>query len=401
MRLITEEGQHEKHIVEHLQKSNVVNIAVAFLKKSGLQFLHEHILTSLKKGSDITIVAGLNFAQTEPVALKEVWELANKHENCKLYLALPKNKQQIFHPKIYHFITATNVTLIIGSANFTSGGLSKNHECSVLTTNPPTDRVSIDAERYFKNLLKADFCVEATMTRIKQYEKYYNEQRVLYSGIKEKPLGQLADIKYNDAALTRYFKDYQRSEDIVADFSKRVINYKEAKKILDSIADTKSLTKNLFIPLYEQLVGSKEYYNLWHSGSIFRGKTKAFECYKEFQNLVLFIRENKRKSQAYVFNNAKELVSHVNGCGINTVTEIMMTYNPVDFANLNKNPITVLEKVAEVYFKRSRNSFNGQDYEEYCALLKDIIKAFNLGNMLAIDSFFNFIYWILNENELH
>lgn len=73
----------------------------------------------------------------------------------------------------------------------------------------------------------------------------------------------------------------------------------------------------------------------------------------------------------------------------------MMTYNHKDFANLNANPIKVLREAGGVHLKAHRNSFNGEDYEEYCELVKEICSAFDLRNMLEANSFFYDIYWEL------
>lgn len=397
MNLITSKSQHEKLVIDCMRNSDAIRIAVAFLKQSGLNILRKHIITALDNGVDIIIVAGLDFAQTEPSALRELWNLCNKYKNLSLYMALPTNKGSVFHPKFYYFKKQNEGNVIIGSANFTSGGLVSNIECSVHTAGNINSQFFLAAEAFFDNTIASHYCAVATMMRIKQYEKFFIQQLDKYKEIKEKPNGQLANIKFNTEALKKYYLQYQnsRTEDNI---ETRKVNYFEAKKILNRIADDNKLDKQKFIPLYERLVGSKEYYNLWHSGSIYRNKTKAFDNYEYFQKLVRFIRYNKDKSPSYVFAKGKDLVANIGGCGINVVTEIMMTYNPVNFANINANPIAVLEKIAGVYFKRSRNSFNGNDYEDYCFLLKDIIKFLALDNMLEIDSYFNFIYQDLKQN---
>ena len=69
---------------------------------------------------------------------------------------------------------------------------------------------------------------------------------------------------------------------------------------------------------------------------------------------------------------AKEMVKNVNGAAVNYVTEIMMTYNSVDFANINRNPITVLKEEGGVKIKAHSSSYKGVDYSEYCDLVKEI-----------------------------
>ena len=120
---------------------------------------------------------------------------------------------------------------------------------------------------------------------------------------------------------------------------------------------------------------------------------KVYECKNEFRDLVTFIKESQNEPASIVFDGAKELVNDVRGASINYVTEIMMTYQPNRFANLNRNPITVLDKEAGVYFKSHSSSFNGEDYQDYCLLIEEICNELDLKNMLEVDSFFNDIYW--------
>ena len=162
---------------------------------------------------------------------------------------------------------------------------------------------------------------------------------------------------------------------------------------MNLIAEAKDFTQEQFEPLLDKLVGSKNEKNLWHSGSLFRLRRSVYPYYKEFRELVLLIRSNKNNSANYVFSNAKEKVKLIKGAAENYITEIMMTYNITNFANLNNNPITVLKKEGGVNIKASTSSFTGIDYDEYCELVKEICFKLGLKNMLEADSFFNEIYW--------
>ena len=157
--------------------------------------------------------------------------------------------------------------------------------------------------------------------------------------------------------------------------------------MLDKISNAKSITRTQFIPLFEKLDGSKTLDNLWHSGSIYRKKTKVFGQPLAFQELVRFVRNNKDKKPAFVFDGAIQLVRAINGSRVNTVSEIMMIYNCVAFTNLNKNSIKVLTEEDGVQLKSHRNAFRGVDYENYCSLVKEISTHLGLRNMMEADSF--------------
>ena len=115
---------------KHIEQSDEVFIAVAFFKKSGLDLIIKEIEEALKRETIITIVCGLDFYQTEPEALKTMSSMSYQYDNCKLLVHNHK-KNITFHPKIFCFTKNIETHLIIGSANFTRGGLENNFEVSL------------------------------------------------------------------------------------------------------------------------------------------------------------------------------------------------------------------------------------------------------------------------------
>lgn len=392
MKLITDIDQHEKEITTAIRQSSRIEIAVAFLKVSGLSIIMDSLVDAAKRNCQINIVCGLDFGQTEPKALKQLYRLSKIYPAVKLYLASPSKSTQIFHPKFYAFYLKDKIILIGGSANLTSGGLQNNYEFSILCRLPASGAEATDVERYFKSITGSDFCREASMLRILEYQRFYDTQRAPRKAIRAKPLVSYKSIPFNFEKLRSYYRAYKRNNDIEQIFVDKEQHYRKAKKVLDKIADHPTLSKEVFTDLYEQLVGSTMHHQLWHSNGINRLKTYVFDYYSEFQELVCFIREHKNKRPSYVFGEAKRMVSDIEGAGINTVAEIMMTYNRKEFANLNANPIKALREGADVPLKGYGNSFNGIDYEDYCLLIKDICAIFDLRNMLEADSFFNDIF---------
>jgi hypothetical protein len=122
-------------------------------------------------------------------------------------------------------------------------------------------------------------------------------------------------------------------------------------------------------------------------------RRSVYPYYNEFRDLVRYIRESKTSSATVVFKKAKEKVKKIEGAAVNYIAEIMMTYNPNEFANMNRNPITVLRKEGGVNLKSHSSSFTEVNYAEYCDLVREISEKLGLKNMLEADSFFNEIYW--------
>lgn len=385
-------NNHLTAIEQNLKTSEQSYFAIAFLKTSGLDNLLKDIKKNLKSGGQLTIVAGQNFALTEPKALKELRKLFQSYPTSKLYLAKANMRNSVFHPKLYLFKTKNNYSIISGSANITKGGLMNNNETSLLVNCQSTDKVWIDAINYFKSIIEPENSDEATLLVIKQYETYFEQQKQHNKKTKPIPTKTKTQLTFDYANLLKHFKKFNNSERHQA-YNEKLSNYKKAKKILNSIADNSHLTQKQFEPLLDQLVGSKDDFNLWHSGSLFRLRRSVYPYYKEFRDLVRYIRDNKNKSAEFVFDNAKIKVNLIEGAAVNYITEIMMTYNHNDFANMNRNPITVLREEGGVNLKAHSSSFKGIDYAEYCELIEEISSKLGLNNMLEADSFFNEIYW--------
>ena len=385
-------NNHLTEISKSLENYTAAYFAVAFLKMSGFTNLSKQFNRFLEKGGCLKIITGQYFALTEPKALYALKNLFKKFPNAKLYLAKTDIASSVFHPKLYLFKSIEGCRIISGSANLTQGGLVSNKETSILIECSESEDFWVDSKNYFENLIKPENAVEATQLVIQQYEVFYEQQKQINKQIKPIPIKSKSQIAFNYENLINHFKKFNtvnRQEN----FKRKLDNYKEARKILDKIANSSDLTQKQFESLLDNLVGSKEIKSLWHSGSLYRLRKSVYNHYLEFRELVNYIKEHKNDSASIVFEKAKEMVKPIEGAAINYVAEIMMTYNSTEFANLNKNPITVLREEAGVYIKSHSSSFNGADYEKYNCLIKEI--CFNLGlqNMLEADSFFNEIYW--------
>lgn len=124
-----------KIINEELRTSSNSQIAVAFLKYSGIKVIQEALETSLENGGRFEIIAGLDFKTTDPKAMKFFIDLQqqNNRVNFYCYGDRKENKTNIvFHPKIYLFQNTKQLTSIVGSTNLTSGGLLSNFEVNTI-----------------------------------------------------------------------------------------------------------------------------------------------------------------------------------------------------------------------------------------------------------------------------
>jgi HKD family nuclease len=112
--------------------------AVAFVKQSGN---YPHLLKALtlfaKRGGTISLTVGADvFGRksrgSEYVAVAKLLKTFEPYSEAKLYLY--HERRRTFHPKLYLFSNepGKRALAIVGSSNWTEGGLAENVEASVL-----------------------------------------------------------------------------------------------------------------------------------------------------------------------------------------------------------------------------------------------------------------------------
>ncbi|ESQ87636.1 hypothetical protein ABAC460_18345 [Asticcacaulis sp. AC460] len=114
--LLDAQGTANK-LIELINRHEKIDFAVAWATSGKVA---DCLLKNQDKFSTITI--GLNRFVTEPAFLEELIGVKNAF--------VIKSDKGTFHPKIYHFVSANTSETIVGSSNFTGGGLGGNLEAS-------------------------------------------------------------------------------------------------------------------------------------------------------------------------------------------------------------------------------------------------------------------------------
>jgi HKD family nuclease len=173
MRLISNKDS-EKHlteIVKSFDNAEEIIICTAFLKMSGLNNLIEKL--NQKEFKTIFYV-GTNFYQTEPNALKKLYQDGHT-------VFLNTNKIPTFHPKIFYFRNRKEIKLFIGSSNLTSGGLQTNIEASIectSTTDSILYRDLIEQFEHFKLNSKIIDSVQTILDYENRFELYKQKHKI-------------------------------------------------------------------------------------------------------------------------------------------------------------------------------------------------------------------------------
>jgi HKD family nuclease len=393
---------HKVFLLDLLAQADEIIFAVGFLKNSGFQNLKEEFKEFCSdKTKKSTFYIGTGLGETDPDALQGLYNILKTNSNHQLVLCTPE--AGIFHPKIYVFREQDKVTIITGSANLTQHGWAVNDEVSMVTETTSDSTEYLQLMDYFKTLNKKYYSDDVEKI-IKRYKKEKEEHLNKFGHV---PSFKFRRRKTTIAGidmprLRHYYELYKNDEDQFIEPADREDQYLKAKKNLEELASTKTLTDLRFNKLLGQLVGHKEYKpKLWHSGSIHRKTYRTLEYSDAFREIVRLAKQSATQTIPSAFDtvitrlNQMRKAKEIYGVGENIVTEILLSFNPQKFANLNDNPITVLELVGKIFPNIS--SFKGEDYLEYVELLNRIKNELGMSTFLEIDSFFNYVYWNLTE----
>lgn len=390
---------HKETLLKLFERAEEVIFAVGFLRNSGVDNMRVPLKTHCaNKQKMASFYIGTGLGETDPEALHSLYNIVKVKPQHKLVLCTPS--AGIFHPKIYLFRTGINVTMVLGSANLTEMGWAVNDEVSIMTTTTVESREYQQIINYFTNLDKKYYTADI-LDLIKKYERQLKEHKVKNPRNPRFRFRRTTseDIDIDMAKLIEYYEIYKKMDDYIKPQA-REDEYKAAKHNLDQLASDTPFNKQQFHDLFGPLVGHSGYTKLWHSGSIHRKSHATLKSNKyrdNFRQLINVAKNNIKKpvntafETTIAFLNEKRKDKKISGIGENIVAEILMTYDPKHFANLNKNPLAVLALVGKTF--PAVSSFRGNDYGQYIALLTKIKDELGMRSFLEIDSFFNYVYW--------
>jgi len=400
--LTNTDESHKEEILKLIKDSDEIIFAVGFLKDSGFNNIQESLKEFLKKkNSKSRFYIGTGFGETSPKALLGLYNVIKRKSKHSLVICTPI--AGIFHPKIYYFRKGNKTIIITGSSNLTESGMKINDEVSTKLESTIESKYSKQILKYFNDLSKQYFVedIEELITQYKEDLKEHNSSYYYKPKFRFRPKrNRIKDIGIDLPRLKEYYKYYIESDEFIEPII-RENKYEQAKSNLDTISSFENLTKEEFHNLFGPLVGHSGYQKLWHSGSIHRKTHKTLDYIPAFREIVRIAKENIDSQVNVVFDKVMDFLKlkkngkEISGIGLNIIAEILMTYNPKKFANINDNPIASLELLGKEF--KSIQSFKGNDYEEYVELLDAIKEELGMNTFLEVDSFFNYVYWNLIE----
>ncbi|MBI4722844.1 MAG: hypothetical protein HY769_07620 [Candidatus Stahlbacteria bacterium] len=130
----------------------------------------------LRNDGEIRVLFDIERFITDKAVIEEFATIPGDSE-CKVFIRKRTEKSQIagiFHPKIYLFFNENEYSAIVGSSNFTLGGLQRNIECNIYIAGK-RDEFFSEIRKYFLWLWNLEYSIDIlTQSRIlEKYEKIH------------------------------------------------------------------------------------------------------------------------------------------------------------------------------------------------------------------------------------
>jgi len=274
-------------INQEIYEAKKVQIAVAFLKYTGIKVIEKSMRHCLVGGGSFEIIAGLDFKTTDSQALQYLINLKKEYSNVNFYCFGDRkdNKTDIvFHPKIYLFEKEKETTGIVGSANMTKGGLMTNFEVNTVFKEAKP--------LYFSQL-------QAIYNSVKFTDSIFVPDEEYLSGYSDvfKAFSLNEEKAKKDSGLQKVIKEIQRKEEVLPG------TVPSLKSLIIDIIRRRQEQGEQFIQLrniYEELEKIIKEKNLNYKMDTFRNTVRGeFNKHEDSSNhpdnMHLFIRSHKEK----------------------------------------------------------------------------------------------------------
>ncbi len=387
-----DEGDHAEVVRGLFKGANHFDCAVAFATENGLQEFRGALRDRLSKGMSARFIVSLDFFQTHPALLQELLRMSSAY-NVKAFVYHP-SPGEVFHPKIYRFEYDDGVTLIVGSANWTKGGLSNNYECSAL--------LRLSRERDVKSrldeLVRHGIVAPLTHTIVIEYKRRHAIAHAIRAAA-EKRIARLSKSERGgEEALALVLGELRADKSemgFAALVKRRTKRRAEAVAAISAIISTAPRDAKHLRPLLSSLQRA------FDSGGLQRHVTTIALAFEDLIPLLKVAKEVSRRSPKAAYAAMQRF--DIPRLGPNWITEILQALNPSAYAVLNRNSVSGLALAGFVFPERpTKANTNPQRYAEFCAAADGLVGRLGLSNLAELDVLLNHVYWhpdIVEDDE--
>jgi len=164
-----------KELQDSFKWADVALLAVAYASYNAFNFLQDDIKNFLRNSGQIRSLFDIDRFITEKKLIEEFATIPGDSE-CRIYSNFQKKGGQHLHSKIYLFFDHEKFNLIVGSSNFTRGGLESNIECNLMVSDYINNQIFNSSMDFFIKLWNHDcsYDVIANAELINLYENIYS-----------------------------------------------------------------------------------------------------------------------------------------------------------------------------------------------------------------------------------
>ncbi|MFQ5688038.1 MAG: phospholipase D-like domain-containing protein [Candidatus Scalindua sp.] len=153
------DGSFYKAIEEGLDWADNIYLGVAYANYGAFDSLKSHVQIFLRNNGKLRALFDIEQFVTEKKLIEELATIPGDSE-CKVFINTQQDDKSLgyYHPKFYLFHNTETYRVIIGSSNFTLGGLRNNVECN-LSIYGTQDELFSYFLNYFDNLWTAEHSI--------------------------------------------------------------------------------------------------------------------------------------------------------------------------------------------------------------------------------------------------
>jgi hypothetical protein len=351
-------------LLAELTQATQISIAMAFAHQSGWNLLRQSVKSS---GTDVRLVAGASFFQTEPAVLRDWAELFSS--DARLYTG----NSCTFHPKVI-VVDGVRPFAIVGSSNLSRGGLMSNVECCVYVKLTSSLK---ELASWFDDVHGAAIPVSIALG---DYEAKWKANRKSTRALENKQKEAEGELSAN---LEVGLRDWDQA---VRDAKA----YQRTPKFKDKYALRAEAARRI-----RQYLGAPEF-------RITRSDWKLFFRIEELGHLIPIRRDGIHEQWNTVRPGLRQLMAKstersiddlisdggkykVSGMGINLVSKILAVHAPTKWAVLNEPVKAALQGYG---YTSPRGLSKAQRYMEFNRLMQRFKRETGLQDAFAVDCFF-------------
>lgn len=342
---------------EYATQAKSVCIAVALAKDKALD-----ILNLMPKSCKVRLIVGVDLPTPIPL-LKNFRTLYG--DNARIY------NNVVFHPKVYLFeLKNCRTVAVLGSSNFTSGGLYSNIELSIeFDDQPQIDEI----KNWFHQLFISSQPI--TDEFLDKYRTYAEQQEKL-NKLRKKAIKELKPALDGYAEARERIISFLKSRKKQKAYKEAIANRPAVVEVLRSALDIendfKGFNPNPFLSIPE----------LGNIRPAYKDPINAAVKNGEIAEMLKLLTDNTIPIHIR-FNQAIKGDARIYGMGHNFISKMLCAYDPTQYVVWNKPTNAFFNNYVPI---KDSAMDEGERYEFYCKFFKSICDEVGLNDFSELDA---------------